>query len=177
MKSEWKYKDQRGTEIYDHYDWMEEEPVPEIIANAKVIREDGKTRQVRINYPIYKNTFTLNGGIGYNSAFGEDGKKAFVRGGKYTHPDKGFTVEIVEMAPIEYVESCREMFNSRSKHEQTLEELIDSRTDYDVTSFDRVTGNIFPPVIDWKRKDQEGLHRAIYADKKGLNKIPVVVIR
>jgi len=171
------YMDQRMIEVYDLYDKKSGESTPQVILDSPEIGEQYGSIQVRIKYPIYQGIFTLNGGIGNASQFVEAGKKAFVRGGTYTHPEAGYTVELKEMTPMEYAEECRKMFVSRGGVEETLEELLDSRTDYDVMSFDRVAGNIFPPVIDYFRKDQEGLHRAIYAQKKGLEKIQVVVIR
>jgi hypothetical protein len=172
------YKDQSYTEIYDRYDLYSGEPVPTMILNARVLNEKEKygSRIVHIDYPD-DGYFTLNGRIGNAHNYEEAGKKAFVRGGFYAHPEKGWQCRLVEMDPYDYVDLCAQMFSERFDKAIILpEELIQKRLkDYDLEEVFGM-GGIFPPGIDFFHKGQEGLHRAIYAITVDIPVIPVIII-
>ncbi len=172
------YSDDRWTELYDLYDWEAGSPVPQTLLDAKVVRESEGKRRVDINYKL-DSTFSLDGDIGYASGYAEAGKKAFVRDGSYEHPTKGIKSYIRWMKPMDYIMRCRDLFNSFDRGDRvpmTNEDVVESRSNYDVMWFDKSKGNIFPPTIDYGNKGQEGLHRALYAEKKGITKMPVVII-
>jgi hypothetical protein len=183
MYGDYTYKDQSFTEIYDGYD-LQHEPLPEVIGKATVTREQNNTRYVYINYQS-DGIWNLDGIVGKASWYEEAGKKAFVRGGQYKHPTKGWTSEIVYMTAYDYIEACAKMFSARvfSGNEKpvTAEKLIKMRLkDYDLEEvFSSAQGQIFYPVIDYKDKAQEGLHRAIWfmMSYDANEEIPVIVIR
>ena len=166
------YKDQRGTEIYDNYDLQSNETVPQMIEDA-IVNDESK---VTIDYPT-DGMFNLNGDAGYATAFGEWGKKAYVRGGGYRHPTKEYSVRLTRMRPMEYIERCYNIFKSNGRQMSSIENFIKGRElDYDLSEvFGPLEGNISYPVIDYVDKGQEGLHRAIYAMNKGIDLIPVIV--
>ena len=171
------YIDQNQAELYDIYDFEANEPVPQMLLEAKVIRQGKSVDVIQINYPVVDGTWTLEGRLGRALAYEEIGKKAFVRNGFYEHPVKGWESYIVLMSPLEYIEACAELF---SKNEEvTVEDLIETRIDdYDFEEvFTKGQGQIFYLVIDYKRNTQEGLHRAIWALEKNLETVPVIVIK
>lgn len=87
---------------------------------------------------------------------------------------KGFTVEIQQMTPDEYLETSAKMQGT------------DVERQLDMVDQDRVkeyagmmlSGTLFDlPYLDWARKDQEGRHRALAAKRAGYETMPVLVIR
>lgn len=173
------YADLDYIELYDHYDLVAKEPVPEMLLEAKEVKRGNTTITVDIDYPVVAGIFTLDGKKGAHFSYIEAGKKAFVRNGEYKHPDKGWSSEIVMMSPTEYIEACLKIFKKRGGPRRTVDELIEVKeNEYDLFDvFDPLAGNLNYPVLELNKNQQEGLHRAIYAMRKGVKLIPVVVIR
>ena len=172
------YMDQRPTEIYDLYDMRNDLPVPDAIQKAEILNESNHGKKVMINYPTV-GMFNLNGKHGYTGSDGEKGKKAFLHGGTYAHPEKGYTVRIQMMSPMDYIERCFALFNSNGRQKvDTIEHLIAGREeDYDLDEvFGPLKGELFYCMIDYDHGGQEGLHRAIYALQQNIPEIPVIVI-
>lgn len=171
-----RYQDQDYVEIYDVYDNNNDVPVPDIIKNAEVIDKRDRSAIVKIDYPIVDGMWSLQSNLGSASMYEEWGKKAYIHGGKYVHPEKGFTVEIREMSPYEYLEECVEMFRVINDADISVDQLIQSRRlDYDL---EQVFGGpvfMFYPLIDY-RGGQEGIHRAIYAMDNDIGTMPVIVV-
>jgi hypothetical protein len=175
-ENKYTYTDQEFVEIYDNYDLQESE-VPKMILEAPIIKERNLNRVVRIDY-LDNGVWDLNGSIGKAPFYEEAGKKAFVRGGKYKHPVKGWKSQISYMTAYEYIEMCARMF-SRRGGSATPESIIDQRLkDYDMEKvFGENEGDIFYPVIDFKGKGQEGLHRAVwFMMKYDEEPMPVIII-
>lgn len=174
------YKDQDGTEIYDLYDMRHHEQLPLIIEDSEIIDNSDPYRlQVFIDYPTVSGMFSLAGDIGRSYFDAEAGKKAFVRNNIYRHPEKGWSSRITLWHPLTYIEECLLSFQRRGSNVKTVEELIESRVvDYDLEGvFKPLEGQIFYPSIDYRDDSQEGLHRAVYALMKGIDYIPVIVIK
>lgn len=161
LQGKFTYKDQDYTEIYDLYD-LRHEGLPAMIAEAELLQENNWSRQVIIDYPN-DGIWNLNGNVGKASFYAEAGKKAFVRGGQYVHPEKGWSSFIAYMTAYEYIVACAKLF-SRNGKRVTPEQLIKQRVgDYDLDLvFGESVGQIFYPVLDIKGQGQEGLHRAIW---------------
>lgn len=172
------YSDQKYYELYDAYDLGENEKVPSMILDMPVLKETAQTIYVKMNYPVVGEIFTLNGEKGAHSSYVEAGKKAFVRGGKYVHPSKGWSSKIVMMPPMVYIEECWIIFRGLGADKRSVEDLIQYKeSEYDLDKvFGPLAGDLNYPVLDYKRKAQEGLHRAIYALRRNIKAIPVVVI-
>lgn len=173
-----KYKDQNGFELYDHYDQEANEAVPEMILNAPVIREsnDGRSSTVRIDYPVVSG-FTL--ASTYDGAnVTELGRKAFVRGGKYKHPYKGTEVVIEEMSPTKYLIRAHMLLQSVGS-KLNFEEMIEFKLEgYDLNEkISPYEGKMFYPYINYANRNQEGIHRALWAEEKRFSTIPVIIIR
>jgi hypothetical protein len=167
------YLDQSQVELYDLYDLEANEKTPAMLLSAQVIRKGKWADTIRIEYPVIDNTWSLAGQKGQAPAYEEAGKKAFVRGGVYKHPTKGWTSHIIEMSPLEYIEACADMFKV------SAEDLIETRLDdYDLNAvFNPLKGDIFYLAIDYKRNTQEGLHRAIWAMSNSMEEVPVIIIK
>lgn len=167
------YQDQEFYEIYDNYDLESGEEVPEMIQNARVIREG----VVDIDYPVVNGIWSLEGEKGRAPFYGEAGKKAFVRNDYYFHPYKKWSSRIVYMTPLEYIEAAADIF-SNADRVITPEILIASRVDdYDLNKvFNPLKGDLFYLVLDERRGTQEGLHRAVWAMMNEDEVVPVIVI-
>ena len=82
--------------------------------------------------------------------------------------------EIVYMSPSEYREKCQEIFikidgvRRVSNENQSLEYLESSLKDGIKMKL---------PSLDYYTSNQEGWHRSVVADRLGLEKIPVLVVR
>lgn len=173
------YLDQDRYELYDLYDLVDsDEKVPEKVASAPIIQENDRRVMVKIDYPVESGLFTLEGKTGVHINYVEAGRKAFVRGGRYVHPVKGWHSRIVFMSPLEYIEACHRMFQSRGL-DKTLEDLIDYKSsEYDIDSvFESKVGDLNYCVIDYRDMQQEGLHRAIFAMNRNVKSIPVTIIQ
>ncbi len=81
---------------------------------------------------------------------------------------------IVWMTPDDYVKSVAECFGS-SKY-SLREETLDSREvdEYAAKMIKGVKFNI--PYLDCKEGNQDGLHRALAAEKIGIKEIPVFMV-
>lgn len=178
MEKRYRYKDQLASELYDWYDYDANEPTPEPLLQAKVLREIDEVKTIQMDYPLKGNEFSLNGEIGYLEWYAGYAKKAWIRGGEYRHPKKGFVTYIKYMHPNDYVRRCTALFNKDRPADKkfTMSDVIENREYYDVMVFDQHKGNIFPPMINYREGGQEGLHRAMYAEKKGIQLIPVIII-
>lgn len=172
------YMDQDYIELYDAYDLGAKEPVPQIVLDSNVRKVGRSTKYVDVNYPVVSQIFTLDGKKGAHFNYIEAGKKAYVRGGKYKHPVKGWRSKIVMMTPMEYIEECYNIFKRRGSSLNSVDELIDAKErEYDLFKvFDPLAGDLNYLVLEYNKKAQEGLHRAIYALRKNIDKVPVVVI-
>jgi len=172
------YSDQDLIEVYDAYDLGAKEPIPQVVLDATVRKEGKTTNYINIDYPVVGQIFTLNGKHGSHFSYVEAGKKAFVRGGKYKHPYKGWKSKIVMMTPMEYIEECFKIFAHNGLKKANVEELIEYKeSEYDLFKvFDPLVGDLNYPVLEYRRNSQEGLHRAIYAMRKKIDKIPVTII-
>lgn len=173
-----RYRDQDGFEIYDWYDFEAKEEVPKIILDAPVLREntERKIKTVDIDYPVIGG-FTL--ASTYDGvSITEMGRKAFVRGERYKHPIKNYNVEIVEMAPTEYLGKAHAVL-VRNGSKFNFEELIDYKLDnYDLdVSIAPYAGKMFYPYLDYQRMSQEGIHRAVWAERENISRIPVIIVR
>lgn len=171
------YVDQNYTEIYDTYDLRSGNPVPQMILDAEDSGDELHGKDVvHIDYPVIDHTWSLNGSVGRASWYEEVGKKAFIHGGEYVHPEKDYTVRIVMMEPEEYINKCVENFN-RFGAEVTFDHIVEDRMrDYNLDEvFGPSVGHIFYPVLEING-GQEGLHRAIWAMREGYEEIPVIVI-
>lgn len=179
LYGDYTYKDQSFTEIYDSYD-LKHGPLPKLIEKATILKEKDNVRFVEIDYKS-DGTWNLDGLVGKASWYEEAGKKAFVRGGQYKHPTKGWTSEIVYMTAYAYIEACANIFSSKDGTNITAEKLIKNRLkDYDLEKvFGIDEGQIFYPVLDYNGNGQEGLHRSIwfmmsYGEDE---EMPVIVIK
>ena len=172
------YSDQDYIEVYDAYDLGAKEPVPQIILDSNVRKVGRSTKYVDINYPVVSQIFNLNGKKGAHFSYVEAGKKAYVRGGRYSHPVKGWRSKIVMMTPMEYIEECFKIFKRLGSTRLDVEDLIRTKeSDYDLFKvFDPLVGDLNYLVLEYRRNAQEGLHRAIYAMRKNIDKVPVIVI-
>ena len=177
LYGDYTYKDQTYTQIYDIYD-LRHGPLPELIEAAEIIREKDGTRYVEVDYPN-DGIFALNGSVGKASFYEEAGKKAYLHGGLYRHPEKNWSSEIVDMTAYEYIEACAKLFSKRGKL-VTPESLIKERLkNYDLDEVFGVSqGDIFYPVLDIKGNGQEGLHRAIwFMMSYDEEPMPVIIIK
>ena len=98
--------------------------------------------------------------------------------------EKGKDVEIIRMTPQEYITFATDTLQARHVP-QGLEELTEasvrgSRTGEnleDVMNGMVREGSYDIPVLDYTDMSQEGLHRAIAAEKLGIREMPVLVVR
>lgn len=173
------YWDQNFIEIYNLYDLREEEPVPQAILDAEVIEYDERAdkKKVQLDYKL-DDVFTLNSGsLGHSVYYSTMGRKALLRGGNYKHPHghEGYRIEY--MTPESYIKRCYDMFKAKGRINIDLDTFIARREDdYDLDEvFGPAKGNIFAPAIEYKQGGQEGLHRAIWAMRNGIAKLPVII--
>lgn len=98
--------------------------------------------------------------------------------------DKGKEVEIIRMTPEEYITFATDTLNHRQLQEGLSELSVDAvkgtrtgeRLD-EVMNAMIHEGNFDIPVLDYTDMSQEGLHRAIAAQKLGIQDMPVLVVR
>lgn len=177
---EYLYIDQNEVQLYDEYDLKSGESVPKIILESKIIKEKDNVRYVKIDYES-DGIWNLDGLIGKATWYEEAGKRAFIHGGQYKHPTKGWTSEIVYMTAYEYIEACAGIFSNTSGTNVTAKGLIKNRSkNYNLEEvFGPDQGQIFYPVLDYKGNGQEGLHRSIwfmmsYSEDE---EMPVIIIK
>jgi len=177
-KEYYTYVDQDHIEVYDAYDLGAKEPVPKLLLDAHVRKQGKSAMYINIDYPTIGQIFNLNGKRGAHFTYVEAGKKAFVRGGKYKHPVKNWRSKIVMMTPMEYITECYNIFNRKGNGPKSIEDLIAHKErEYNLFKvFDPLVGDLNYLVLEYKNNSQEGLHRAIYALRKNIDKVPVVVI-
>lgn len=172
------YLDQSQTELYDLYDLEANEKTPDMLLNANVIRAGKWSNVVEIDYPLIDGIWSLAGTKGSTSAYAEAGKKAFVRNGAYRHPVKNWSSHLLQMAPLEYIEACADIFSMTGRTIDVSDLIKQRMDDYaPQTVFNSLVGDLFYLVLDYKKKTQEGLHRAVWALLEELEDIPVIVIK
>lgn len=171
------YIDQEGDTVFTEQDVRQGKDVPSIILDSPRVERKGYVI-VNINYPTYEGYFTLTGKVGHAHGYVGQGKLAYVNGGKYEHRDRRWSSEIIMMSPSEYIMRVHNMSKEKGS-KLSLEELIEWKlSNYDIKEvFSPKKSDISPIVIDYKYNQQEGMHRALFAQMIGLKEIPVIVIR
>ena len=79
------------------------------------------------------------------------------------------------MKPDTYISKCSEILG------MTVNQLVNTRL-ADHTSYRYIddaadNGTLTIPLLDYKTKNQDGLHRAMWAKERGIKKIPVFIFK
>lgn len=171
--------DQFNYYIFDEEDIINEKEYPGDFKNIKPTEKNRfGTFKVNVNYePIYGFTYgsskNMNG-----SGYSELQRKAYVRKGIYKKDD--MIVENKMISPADYIKEVIGIYRRNDPATTWTEDALINfkENEYDVVEvFDEFSGDIQAPYIDIKKGYQEGLHRAIYAMRKGYPKIPVTFIK
>lgn len=84
---------------------------------------------------------------------------------------------IVEMSPRTYLEYCGAKIFETSYEKQVQAVSADAKNTYKLADMMKDGTKMYMPALDFKRKEQEGRHRAAAAILNGIDKIPVMIVR
>lgn len=79
------------------------------------------------------------------------------------------------MKPDRYIQESAKLLNLSV--EQVISSRINDKQSYDWITLAAIKKQLTIPMLDYKNKKQDGLHRVIWAKKQGLKKIPVFVYK
>jgi hypothetical protein len=97
---------------------------------------------------------------------------AFLRDPSYAQ-SKGYIFKIVQMSPDSYIwESARMQGTTMERQKEMVQE--DKLKEY--AGMMKAGTKFDMPMLDWKRKEQEGRARALAAKSLGFSRIPVLVL-